>query len=86
MRFEGASVASILPFIPRGVFDDAATKAMGEAFDAACKALHDSGQPTVVHEVIARRIVAAARKGERDVWRLRNAALEALAKTDRPIE
>jgi hypothetical protein len=79
-------VASILPFIPRGVFDDAATKAMGEAFDAACKALHDSGQPTVVHEVIARRIVAAARKGERDVWRLRNAALEALAKTDRPIE
>jgi hypothetical protein len=86
LRFEGASVASILPFIPRGVFDDAATKAMGEAFDAACKALHDSGQPTVVHEVIARRIVAAARKGERDVWRLRNAALEALAKTDRPIE
>jgi hypothetical protein len=29
--------ASILPFMPRGVFDDAATKVMGQAFDAACK-------------------------------------------------
>jgi hypothetical protein len=79
-------VASILPFIPRGVFDDAATKAMGEAFDAACKALHDTGQPTVVYEVMARRIIAAARKGERDIWRLRRAALEALAKSNRAIE
>jgi len=59
---------------------------MGEAFDAACKALHDTGQPTVVHEVMARRIIAAARKGERDVGRLRSAALEALAKSTRAIE
>jgi hypothetical protein len=59
---------------------------MGEAFDAACKALHDRGQPTVVYEVIARRIIAAARKGERDVWRLRSAALQALAKSNRPVE
>jgi hypothetical protein len=50
----------------------------GEAFDAACKALHDRGQPTVVYEVMA-RIIAAARKGESDVWRLRCAALQALA-------
>ena len=56
-RKEGVRVASILPFIPRGVFDDAATKAMGEAFDAACQALHDRGQPTVVYEVMARRII-----------------------------
>jgi hypothetical protein len=72
---EGAGVASILPFLPRGIFDDAATKAMGEAFDAACKALHDTGQPTVVYEVLARRIIAAANKGERDVRRLRDTAL-----------
>lgn len=72
-------------------------KAMGEAFDAACKAMHDSGQPTAVDEVMARRrpagdlpivdeaaplgfrrrpgpgatrIIATARKGERDVWQL----------------
>jgi hypothetical protein len=47
---------------------------MGEAFDAACKALHDRGQPTVVYEVMARRILAAARNGERDVGQLRSIA------------
>ena len=55
-------MASIIPFLPRGVFDDAATKAMGQAFDAACKALHDTGQPKIVHEVMARRIIRAARR------------------------
>ena len=33
----GLRVGSILPFVPRGVFDDATTRIMGEAFDAACK-------------------------------------------------
>ena len=73
-------MGSILPFVPRGVFDDATTRIMGEAFDAACKELHDTGQPAVVQEIMAKRIVAAARKGERDVTRLRNAALAALGK------
>jgi hypothetical protein len=73
-------VASILPFIPAGVFDDASTKIMGEAFDAACKALHDSSDPKLAHEIIARRIILAARQGERDVVRLRDAALAAVAK------
>jgi len=41
------------------VFDDHATKAIGDAFDAACTALHDSGQPQIVYEVIAKRIMAA---------------------------
>jgi hypothetical protein len=71
-------VASIIPFLPRGVFDDAATTIMGQAFDSACRELHDTGQPPVVHEVMARRIVAAARKGERDVAKLRAAALAGL--------
>jgi hypothetical protein len=80
-------VGSILPFLPRGVFDDAATKAMGEAFDAACKALYDTVQPEkVVQQAIARRIVAAARKGERDVKRLRNAALAGLAGSRRAAD
>jgi hypothetical protein len=26
-----------------GVFDDSVTKVMGEAFDAACRDLHDTG-------------------------------------------
>lgn len=73
------SVASIIPFLPRGVFDDVATKAMGEAFDAACRALHEGSQPEkVVQDAIARRIIRAARKGVRDVNQLSNAALAGL--------
>jgi hypothetical protein len=50
-------VASILPFIRKagGVFDDRVTQIMGEAFDSACKDLHDTGQPEIVYEVIAKR-------------------------------
>jgi hypothetical protein len=78
--------ASIIQFVPRGIFDDAATKLMGEAFDAACDAMHDTGQPHVVYEVMAKRIMAAASKGERDLTRLRDAALAALGNSSRPIE
>jgi len=73
-------VASILPFIRKAgtVFDDHATEIMGEAFDAACRELHDKGQPTIVYEVIAKRIIDAARNGERDQVRLRNLGLAGL--------
>jgi hypothetical protein len=73
-------VASILPFIRKAdtVFDDRLTKIMGEAFDSACKDLHDRGQPPIVYEVIAKRIIEAVRGGERDVARLRNVGLAAL--------
>ena len=50
---------------------------MGEAFDRACKELHDKGQPEIVYEVIARRIIEAVKNGERDPIRLRNAGLAA---------
>ena len=59
-------MASISPFLPRGVFDDRATQILGQAFDAACKELHDTGQPEIVREVLAKRI---------SVRRLRDAAL-----------
>jgi hypothetical protein len=48
---------------------------MSEAFEAALKDLQDTGQPEVVREAIALRIIAAARFGERDPVRLRAAAL-----------
>jgi hypothetical protein len=74
------SQARIIQFMPRGVFDDAATQAMGEAFDAACGALHQIGQPEkALEEAIARRIISAARKGERDVVRLCDAGMRGLA-------
>ena len=74
----------VLRFIPIGVFDDATIRTIGRAFDA-CKELKDTGQPDVVHEVMIKRIVAAARKGERNVTRLRDAALTGLRKPSNEI-
>jgi hypothetical protein len=48
---------------------------MGEAFEAACKELHDVGQLQMVRKILAERIITAARKGELDPVRLRTAAL-----------
>jgi len=77
-------VASILLFIRKAgtVFDDQATQIIGEAFDSACKELHDTGQPSIVYEIIAKRIIDAAKAGERDLVRLRNAGLMALGFDD----
>jgi hypothetical protein len=76
----------VLPFAPRCVFDDAATRVMGEAFDAACEELGDMGRPPLVREGMAKRIIEAARAGERDVRRLREAALAALAGQEAELE
>ena len=62
-------------FVSPGVFDPEALAAIDEAFDAACKALHDTGQPEIVLEIIAQRIIEAARRGERNQVRLVEAAL-----------
>jgi hypothetical protein len=72
-------MTTVLPFV-RNIsdFDDEATRLMGEAFDAACKGLRDTGQPALVREIIARCIIRAATKGERDPARLRAAGLAAL--------
>jgi hypothetical protein len=73
-------VLSVLRFIPIGVFDDATVRGIGRAFDAACKELNDTGQPAVVHEVMFKRIIAAAQRGERNVTRLQDAALIGIRK------
>jgi hypothetical protein len=64
----------INPVREQGVFEPEATTAMGEAFDAACKELHDGGEPQV-RKLLAKRIIAAASRGELDPVRLRAAAL-----------
>ena len=65
----------INPSIEHHAFEPEATAAMGEAFEAACKELHSAGVPEVARKLVARRIIAAARRGERDPVRLRTAAL-----------
>jgi hypothetical protein len=61
-------------------FDDAATLAMGEAFDNACKSLQNFG--SAVPTIIAEQIIAAAKNGERDPARLYEQALKAFAIVD----
>jgi len=56
-------------------FDDAATSAIGEAFDHACVSLRRIGNSVKVRELIAKRIIGAARNGERDPIRLCEQAL-----------
>ena len=63
-------------YIQPGAFEPEAVAAMSEAFEVALKELQDTGD--VTREVIARRIIAAARFGERDPVRLREAALAGL--------
>jgi hypothetical protein len=54
-------------------FDDAATSAMGEAFDNACKSVQNFG--TAVPRIIADLIIAGAKNGERDPARLYEQAI-----------
>jgi hypothetical protein len=69
------------PFLEHGAFGPEATAAMGEAFEAACKELHDADKSEPVRKLIARRIIAAARRGELDAVRLRTAALSRIIVT-----
>ena len=62
------------PSLEHGAFEPEATATMGEAFEAACKDLHEGGEPEV-RKLIAQRIIAAACRGELDPVRLRTAAL-----------
>jgi hypothetical protein len=74
------AVASIIPFVRKSgaVFDDHVTALLGEAFDAVCREMHDKGQPAIVHELIAVRIIDLAKRGERSIEKLRDAGLSAL--------
>ena len=55
----GEAVAmSTHSFLLPGAFEPEAVAAMSEAFEAACEVLQDAGQPEVLREIIAKRIVA----------------------------
>jgi hypothetical protein len=56
-------------------FDQESTRTLGLAFDKACALLGHTPQPTAVREVVAKCIIEAAKQGERDVDRLRDAGL-----------
>jgi hypothetical protein len=74
----GGLVSTIIPFLNGQSFDPELTKIMGHAYDLARKELHDRGQPAIVQEIIADRIIALVRTGERDPARICQQALSAL--------
>jgi hypothetical protein len=59
-------------------FDPETIEIMSKAYDKAKRRLHDTGQPALVQEVIAKRIIDIAAAGERDPDQIARRALEAL--------
>ena len=72
---------TILPFVrPETTFDPDTVAIMSSAFDAALASLNDQNQSPTIREIIAKRIIAAAMKGERDPERLRQEAINAISR------
>jgi hypothetical protein len=67
--------AATMPMRSFGVFGPEALAEMTQTLDAAYEQLQGTGDPDVVRERIATRIIAAARLGEHDPVRLLEAAL-----------
>jgi hypothetical protein len=65
----------IRSFVEPGAFEPETLAEMAAALDAAYKELQGTGEPEVVRERIASRIIAATNFGERDPARLLAAAL-----------
>ena len=65
----------LVPVFRDSGFGAEATQALGKAYDIACLSLHPSGQPPVVQEILAKKIIEVAQRGERDPDRLASIAL-----------
>ncbi|MGN6570596.1 MAG: hypothetical protein ACTHLO_04180 [Pseudolabrys sp.] len=71
-------MADVGPLFEKADFDPETIAILASAYEKARKSLHDKGQPRVVQEIIAGRIIATAKTGERDPDKLCEAALSAL--------
>jgi hypothetical protein len=78
-------VSSVVPLFRDSGFDDVATQKLGKAYDIACRALHPTGRPPVVQVTLAKKIIEAARRGERDPDRLAAIALDTLGPFHRDV-
>ena len=70
---------NVIPIAERGSFDAETTRIMGQVFDKACRSLRDFGSAVLVREIIAQRIIQAAKDGERDPARLYEQALRVVS-------
>jgi hypothetical protein len=75
---------SIIP-IQHSYFDEKAVRAMGIAFDQACHSFRNFANHDRVRELVAKRIIEAAKRGERDPIRLQWQAVMGLSFDDVPM-
>ena len=78
-------VSSIVPIFRGSGFDAETTQDLGRAYDIACRSLHVKGQPPVIQEALAKKIIEAAQRGERDPDRLAAIALDILGPFHRDV-
>ena len=71
-------MGTVLDLFHQAFSDPETVKTLNEAYEKARKSLHDTGQPQIVNEIIAQRIITLAQTGERDPDRLCAGALTAL--------
>jgi len=69
---------SVTELFLKANFGQAEIELLSNAYDKARKSLHDKGQPAIVNEIIAERIIAIAQRGEFDTNKLCSGALAAL--------
>jgi hypothetical protein len=73
------SSAQIVQLFRAAAFDPEAIERLCAAYDLATARLHDRDRrPAMVNEIIAQRIIALAKNGERDAKTLADSALKAL--------
>ena len=78
-------MSTIVSLFRDSAFDDEATQVLGKAYDIACRSLHRKGQPPVVQEILAKKIIEAAEQGERNPDRLAGIALTMLGPMHREV-
>ena len=71
-------MSEVINLFQEVAFDPETIANLSDAYARACKSLHDNGQPEIVKSVIAQRIIALAKQGERDPEKLSESALKAL--------
>jgi len=87
---QGAGAVSIVPFLANASFDPEAVEILSAAFDDAWAQIRQSGSTFArsayargAREVVAKRIIEMAQRGERDRQRLCESAVKFLAQNYR---
>ena len=73
---------SITPFLAQQAFDPERTRAMGIAFDNACKSLGLAARIDPATEAVAMKIIELARTGVRDPAQMHAMVLAAFRQVD----